>query len=105
MALKDAERFIKEIVKDNDLRTSLYQYDTAAEIMAGIQQKGFTFKLYDFEESINHLKTESPDASQAFMLDELLMWWNMLMSDGTISEEKEPVSCTPAKCATCSSCG
>ena len=106
MAQMDAENFIKEIVKNTELRTSLYQYDSSAEVMEAIKAKGYPFKLYMFEESINHLKTESPTEDQANMLDELFMWWKMLMFDGTIVEdEEEPVSCTPAKCASCSSCG
>ena len=104
MALKDAEFFIKEIVKDKELRTSLYKYDSSEEIMAAIREMGYNFKLYNFEESINYLKTESPHESQAQMLDELKLWWDMLMSDGTITEET-PASCSPAKCSTCSICG
>ena len=107
MAQMDAENFIREIVKNTELRTSLYQYDSSAEIMAAIKEKGYPFKLYMFEESINHLKTESPTEDQANMLDELFMWWQMLMFDGTIVEDIEETvqSCTPAKCASCSSCG
>ena len=104
MALKDAEYFIKDIVKDKEIRTSLYKYDSSKEIMEAIREMGYNFKLYDYEESINHLKTESPTENQAKMLDELKLWWDMLMSDGSIAEEM-PASCSPAKCSTCSICG
>ncbi len=39
------------------------------------------------------------------MLDELLMWWNMLMYDGSITEDVDTSECSPVKCASCSSCG
>jgi hypothetical protein len=103
MALIHAEKFIKEIIKNHEMRTGLYRYDTSAEVMKAIHELGFPFKLHDFEESINHLKTESPTEEQAIMLDEILVWWNMLMFDGSITEEQP--ACTPAKCSTCSSCG
>ena len=103
MAQMHAETFIKEIVKNNELRKSLYQYDSSAEMMSAIRDEGYEFKLYQFEESINHLKTESPTEEQAIMLDELLLWWNMLMYDGSIVEEAP--ACSPAKCSSCSSCG
>ncbi|MBN2737820.1 MAG: hypothetical protein JXR70_12620 [Spirochaetales bacterium] len=102
MAIKQAEKFIKDIVKDNGIRKSLYQHGSSANIMAAIEEMGYLFTLYEFEESINHLKSESPDEEQSIMLDELLLWWNMLMSDGTINESEAP-HCSPKKCFTCGS--
>ena len=104
MPLKDAERFIKEIAVNTELRKSLYLYDSSVEIQSAIAKSGYIFKIFEFEESINHLKTESPNEEQAIMLDELLLWWNMMMYDGSISEE-EKTECSPARCASCSSCG
>ena len=103
MPLKDAELFIKEIAVNNELRKSLYKYETSAEIKNAIVESGYSFELYEFEESINHLKSESPTEEQAIMIDELLMWWNMLMFDGTVPESGS-VNCSPAKCASCSGC-
>ncbi len=104
MPLKDAERFIKDIAVNNTLRKSFYIYSSSAEVYTAIKETGYNFKLYDFEESINHLKSESPTEEQAIMLDEILMWWNMLMYDGSVVEIDEP-ECSPAKCSSCSVCG
>ncbi len=103
MAQKDAERFIRDIVKDSALRKILYKYETSAEIMEAIKEQGYEFQLYQFEEGINHLKTESPTAEQVAMLGELLNLWNLLMNDGSIVEE--PQACSPSKCFSCASCG
>ncbi|MBB6480304.1 hypothetical protein [Spirochaeta isovalerica] len=104
MPIKDAENYIREIAVDMDLRKSLYAYSTSAEMMTSIKDSGFNFKLYEFEESINHLKVESPDEEQAIMLEEILLWWKMLMYDGSICEEAKSASCSPSRCFSCSSC-
>ncbi|MDC7227993.1 MAG: hypothetical protein PQJ61_14615 [Spirochaetales bacterium] len=103
MPLIDAERFIKEITVNNELRKSLYRFDSSADVQDGIKECGYNFKLFEFEETINHLKTESPDEEQAIMLDEILLWWNMLMGDGSIVESDQP-ECSPSKCPSCSLC-
>ncbi len=105
MAQQEAIDFIKEIVKNQEIRKSLYKYDTSSEIMGAIREMGYHFRFADFDESIHHLKTESPHESQADMLDELRMWWHMLMDDGNLEEEEEESSCSPAKCSSCSMCG
>ena len=105
MPLIDAEKFIKEVVKNTGLRKSFYKYGSSLEVLTAIQESGYHFKLYEFEESINHLKTESPTEEQATMLDELGFWWSVLMYDGSIGNIDEPPVCSPVKCSTCSSCG
>ena len=97
MPRKDAERFIRDIAGDKEKRKSLYSYDTSEEIMNAVRDMGYDFKLFDFEESIRHFKLESHDEEQAIMLDEILLWWNILMG--------EQASCSTSMCSTCSSCG
>ena len=104
MPLKDAERFIREIAVNNELRRSLYTFDSSLQVKNAIEAAGYKFKLYEYEETITHLKTESPTEEQAIMLDELLMWWKMLMYDGSIVEDEQS-GCSPSRCATCGSCG
>ena len=103
MPLKDAENFIKEIAKNNEFRKSFYKFKSSMEVQNQIRILGFSFKLFEFEESINHLKSDSPTEEQAIMLNELLIWWQMLMYDGTVMEN-DSVSCSPDQCSACSSC-
>ncbi len=103
MAQKAAEDFIREVVKNRDVRKILYQHDSSAEILGAIKTSGYDFKLYEFEEGINKLKVESPTEDQSMMLSELLQLWNLLMLDGSIVED--PKTCSPAKCFSCTSCG
>ncbi len=105
MPFIDAQNFIKEIAPNNEMRRSLYEFENARAIKEHIETLGFNFKLYEFEQSILYLKTEAPNEEQAIMLDELLLWWNMLMYDGSITEEVDSSECSPVKCGTCSSCG
>lgn len=102
MPHKDAEKYIREIVGNRELRSSLYAYDTSLEMMNSIHDAGYHFKLHEFEESINYLKTESPTEDQAFMLDDILQWWKMLMFDGSIIQDQK--ECSSAKCSSCRGC-
>lgn len=97
MAMKDAEKFIKEIVKNDGLRKSLYKFEDPEEKKKLIVKAGFDFEVYEIQESINYLKTVCAQEEDAIMLDELLLWWQMLMPFDQ--------SCSPAECAGCSSCG
>lgn len=103
MAIKHSENFIKEIAKNTQLRKSLYRYHSPMDIMRAIEEMGYGFEPHEFEESINHLKTEAPHEEQAIMLGELLVWWKMLMGTEALplSEKK---GCTPSTCGSCSSC-
>lgn len=103
MAVKDAEKFIREIVENSDLRKSLYQFDDRGEKMEHIRKAGYVFEIYEFDESINYLKTISSDEEQAIMFEELRLWWQMIMPNDMTDVPAQ--SCTPAECATCSSCG
>ncbi|MDC7218981.1 MAG: Nif11 family protein [Spirochaetales bacterium] len=104
MAQQDAINFIKEIIKDKTIRTSLYKYDTFEEIMAAISEKGYNFKKIDFDESIIYLKKETFSEDYAKMLEELQMWWHMLLNEVEF-EPEDGSSCSPSKCSSCSSCG
>jgi len=98
--INNAETFVRDVMENNDLRKSLYLYDTSAEVIEAIKELGYHFRLAEFEETIKGMGGAP--------FDELLMWWKMLMYDGTIKEEPLPAEtdCSPRKCSSCSSvCG
>jgi hypothetical protein len=106
MAQQDAIDFIKDILKDKEKRTPLYKYDSVEEIMTAIGEMGYNFKRIDFDESILHLKTETFSEDYAKVLDELRMWWHMLLNEVEMErEDDDESSCSPAKCSSCSHCG
>ena len=102
MIISNAERFIREISKNNDFRRSFYQWESPDEIKKSITDAGYSFKYHEFEDSINNLKTRCASEEDAIMLDELLLWWQMLLP----FEDSEGCStdCSPSDCALCSLC-
>jgi predicted ribosomally synthesized peptide with nif11-like leader len=102
MAVKNAEKFIREIIGNSDLRKSLYPFEETEEKLKFISESGFDFEIPEFEESINYLKTICADEEEAIMLDELLLWWQIMMPYDIYEESS--TQCTPDQCRTCSSC-
>jgi len=107
MSALAAEKFIKRVVKDQEFRDTLYEYDSYAERIQFIQESGYDFFYEEYEDAINHLKTESPTEDQANLLNELMAWWVMLNSDAPQSTTTESSgSCDSSSCKTCGgSCG
>ena len=103
MPIKNAENFIKQVVRNTDLRKSLYRYPSPSQIMTALKEMGYDFTPYEFEESIRHLKTESPHEEQAIMLDELLIWWKMLLGEVNTAPPSQ-CTCSPTACGGCKSC-
>ncbi|MBI9097591.1 MAG: hypothetical protein JEY91_03890 [Spirochaetaceae bacterium] len=99
----NAEKFIKEIAGNSDFRKSLYLLESSEDKKRYLNEAGYNFAFYEFEESINNMKTKCAEEEDAIMLDELLLWWQMFMpyeeTDSSIT------ACTPAECSKCSSCG
>ena len=103
MVLSSAEKFILEIAENNELRKSFYGLSSMEEIKSAINQAGFDFKIYEYEESILNLKTKCSSEEDAIALDELLLWWQMLLPEESAEDSRS--SCTPADCFNCPSCG
>lgn len=93
MVESNAEKFIREIARNHDLRRSFYTLEGTEEIKEALREAGYCFRHHEFEDTINNLKTRCATEEDAVMLDELLIWWQMLLP------------CSPASCTQCSSCG
>lgn len=103
MVKSNAEKFILEVSGNNDFRKSFYKLDSVEDKKKYIFESGYEFEYFEFEESINNLKTRCSTEEDAIMLDELLLWWQMLLPyEETVTTG---TGCSPAKCSTCSSCG
>lgn len=98
-----AEKFIREIAGNNDYRRSFYQLESLEDKKKYMSETGYKFELYEFEEEINHLKTECANEEDAIMLDEILLWWTMLIPQDDI-EYPSSSSCSSSDCAGCTSC-
>jgi hypothetical protein len=99
-----AEKFIREIAGNSDFRKSFYSLDSLEDKKKYMAESGFAFELYEFEEAINHMKTECAEEEDAILLDELLLWWTMLIPQDEIEYPSAGTACSPEACGSCSSC-
>ncbi|MDA3810075.1 MAG: hypothetical protein PF518_07030, partial [Spirochaetaceae bacterium] len=103
MVKSNEEKFNLEVSGNNNFRKSFYKLDSVEDKKRYILEAGYEFEYFEFEESINNLKTRCSTEEDAIKLDELLLWWQILMPyDETVTSA---TVCTPAECAKCSSCG
>lgn len=103
MTALTAEKFIKRIVKDNDLRSQIYNCPDFPSRMKWIAEQGYSFTYGDFDDAINHLKVECPTEEQADLIGDISLWWQLLNQDCE-HPETQGRSCSPQSCFTCSGC-
>lgn len=78
MPLNDAMKFIKAAGRNEELRYSLYSVP-ADKIYDTLEDKGYKFNEYDFEESVNMLHVQCQTYEQANLLFEVVNWFRMLL--------------------------
>ncbi len=75
MAIQGAIDFLSRVQSDSDFRKSCYAYSTKSELLEKIEQQGYCFSEWEFENAINHLLLMCSEESQACELRYLQSWF------------------------------
>ncbi len=80
MTIGNALTFIKQGLKDSQLRKHLNSASSSAELYNVLADERLTFSLQDFDQAFHLCLVKCQEEEDAEELKEFKMWWNLLLT-------------------------
>ena len=103
MSIHNAKKFISRIMEEPSLRDRLNGASSIDELFAVLVKEGIPFTHSEFEEAYSNRLVSCQFEEQASHLNELKMWWKLLL--GILGSGAEATSGWCTSGATCSAGG